>query len=43
MQGDFLDTLKIAKVIPIYKGDDNKWFKIIGPFPFSPSPKFRKI
>ena len=43
IQGDFPDTLKIAKVIPIYKGDDEQMFKIIGPFPFSPSsPKFMK-
>ena len=41
VQGNFLDTIKIAKVIPI-RVMMNKWLKIIGQFPFLPSPKFIK-
>ena len=42
IQGDFPDTLKLAKVIPI-RVMMNKWFKILGSLSFSPSsPKFMK-
>ena len=34
VSGCFPDTLKIAKVLPIFKTGDPEKLKIIGPFPF---------